>query len=64
MKASIITHVLSSHTEEDLFEFIKNFNGKVISARYDSKSTFYKLEFNDGEARSNFSKAYESYTFQ
>lgn len=64
MKASIITHALSEPAEEHFFVFIKNFNGKVISTRYDSKSTFYKLEFNDAEARSEFSRAYESYIFK
>lgn len=64
MKASIITHALSTAEEERFFSFIHQYHGKVTSANYDSKSTFYKMEFPDSESRSNFSTAYETYKFR
>lgn len=64
MKASIITHALSTAEEERFFSLIHQYHGRVTSANYDSKSTFYKLEFPDQIARTNFSKAYESYKFR
>lgn len=64
MKASIITHVLPTAEEERLFGLIYQHNGLITSANYDSKSTFYKMEFPDSESRSNFSTAYETYKFR